>query len=56
MLLDFLYDCQCALENEKTDFQETLKNLSNKSLCVGFMPAITEERPDTPVALRMWIE
>lgn len=43
MLLDFLYDCQCELENEKTDFHETLKNLSNKSLCVGFMPAITDD-------------
>lgn len=43
MLLDFLFDCQCALENEKSDYQEILSDFSNKSVCVGLMSAITDD-------------
>lgn len=43
MLFDFLYDCQCALINEKSDFQETLREFANKFVCVGFMPAVTDD-------------
>ena len=43
MFLDFLYDCQCALEDEKSDYQETLSDFANKVVCVGVMPAITDD-------------
>ena len=43
MLLDFLNDCQCVLEDERSDLQEILRALAYKSVCVGFMPAITDD-------------
>lgn len=43
MLLDFLCDCQCALENEESDYQEILSAFSNKTVRVGLMPAIIDD-------------
>lgn len=43
MLYDFLYNCNCVLNEEVNDYQALLNSFEGKSACVGFMPAITDD-------------